>query len=81
MLAGSASAQDLTLATSMPSFGFPFFVHMQKELEAEAKANMRLASVIDRVSTIIGMEYTIDHGVHGLAQGDGAVFECTSDAD
>ena len=32
-----ASAQDLTLATSMPSFGFPFFVHMQKELEAEAE--------------------------------------------
>ena len=33
---GSAIAQDLQLATSMPSFGFPFFVHMQKELEAEA---------------------------------------------
>jgi len=35
---GGAGAQDLTIATSMPSFGFPFFVHMQKELEAEAKA-------------------------------------------
>ena len=33
---GGAVAQDLQLATSMPSFGFPFFVHMQKELEAEA---------------------------------------------
>ncbi len=35
---GSAIAQELELATSMPSFGFPFFVHMQKELEAEAAA-------------------------------------------
>lgn len=34
----SVGAQELTIATSMPSFGFPFFVHMQKELEAEAKA-------------------------------------------
>lgn len=35
---GAAQAQDLSIATSMPSFGFPFFVHMQKELEAEAKS-------------------------------------------
>ena len=34
----SSAAQDLTIATSMPSFGFPFFVHMQKQLEAEADA-------------------------------------------
>jgi len=38
LTAGGVSAQDITIATSMPSFGFPFFVHMQKELEAEAKA-------------------------------------------
>ena len=38
LTAGGAGAQDLDIATSMPSFGFPFFVHMQKELEAEAKA-------------------------------------------
>lgn len=31
-----ALAQELEIATSMPSFGFPFFVHMQKELETEA---------------------------------------------
>jgi len=35
---GAALAQDLEIATSVPSFGFPFFVHMQKELEAEAGA-------------------------------------------
>ena len=29
-------AQDLTIATSVPSMGFPFFVHMQKELSSEA---------------------------------------------
>jgi len=34
---GGAQAQDLKLATSLPSMEFPFFVHMQKELEAEAE--------------------------------------------
>lgn len=34
----SAAAQDLTIATSLPSFEFPFFVHMQKQLDAEAEA-------------------------------------------
>ena len=39
-LAGApqAAAQDLTIATSVPSLGFPFFVHMQKQLTAEAEA-------------------------------------------
>jgi inositol transport system substrate-binding protein len=36
-MTGPAGAQDLTIATSMPFFGFPFFVHMQKELDAEAE--------------------------------------------
>jgi ABC-type sugar transport system substrate-binding protein len=31
-----ASAQDVTVMTSVPSLGFPFFVHMMKELQAEA---------------------------------------------
>jgi ABC-type sugar transport system substrate-binding protein len=30
-------AQDLKIVTSMPSLGFPFFVHMQNELNAEAE--------------------------------------------
>ena len=29
---------DLTIASSMPNLGFPFFVHMQKELRSEAEA-------------------------------------------
>ncbi|MHA1565429.1 MAG: substrate-binding domain-containing protein [Alphaproteobacteria bacterium] len=33
-----AMAQDLTIATSLPSLEFPFFVHMQKQLQAEAEA-------------------------------------------
>ncbi len=33
-----AGAQDLTIATSVPSLGFPFFVHMQKQLTAEAES-------------------------------------------
>ena len=39
MMGGSspAMAEDLTIMTSVPSLGFPFFVHMMKELEAEAE--------------------------------------------
>ncbi|WP_421723562.1 substrate-binding domain-containing protein [Bauldia sp.] len=37
ILGGSAQAQELTIATSVPSLGFPFFVHMQKELDAAAE--------------------------------------------
>ena len=37
--AAPAYAQDdLTIASSMPALEFPFFVHMQKELRAEAEA-------------------------------------------
>jgi len=35
---GAARAQDLTVMTSVPSLGFPFFVHMMKALQDEAKA-------------------------------------------
>src|SRR5215213_9370778 len=35
--AGRAGAQDLTVMTSVPSLGFPFFVHMMKELVDEAR--------------------------------------------
>ncbi len=34
---GVAVSQDLKIQSSMPSMEFPFFVHMQKELSAEAK--------------------------------------------
>ena len=33
----SAAQQDLEIFTSVPSLGFPFFVHMQKELQSEAE--------------------------------------------
>lgn len=39
-LAGPAAAQEdrpLTILTSLPNMAFPFFVHMQKELRAEAE--------------------------------------------
>lgn len=35
---GQAQTQDLTIATSVPSLGFPFFVHMQNQLGAEAES-------------------------------------------
>ena len=37
-VSGHSIAQDLQIFTSVPSLGFPFFVHMQKELSAEATA-------------------------------------------
>src|SRR5919112_1137073 len=33
-----AQAKSLVIATSLPSLSFPFFVHMQKQLAAEARA-------------------------------------------
>jgi inositol transport system substrate-binding protein len=35
---GALRAQDLTVMTSVPSLGFPFFVHMMKALQDEGKA-------------------------------------------
>jgi ABC-type sugar transport system substrate-binding protein len=35
--AGPGQAQDLKIATSLPFLGFPFFVHMQNQLNAEAE--------------------------------------------
>jgi len=37
-VAGVSHAQELEIATSVPSLEFPFFVHMQNELAAEATA-------------------------------------------
>lgn len=37
-VASATQAQDLEIATSVPSLGFPFFVHMQNELTAEAES-------------------------------------------
>ena len=34
---GPASAKDLVIMTSLPSMEFPFFVHMQKQLDQEAR--------------------------------------------
>ena len=35
--AGAGRAQDMTVMTSVPSLGFPFFVHIMKALQEEAK--------------------------------------------
>ncbi|MFO1069570.1 MAG: substrate-binding domain-containing protein [Geminicoccaceae bacterium] len=34
---GSARAEDITIMTSVPNLGFPFFVHMMKELRQEGE--------------------------------------------
>lgn len=41
---GTARAQEITVLTSVPSLGFPFFVHMMKELQDEAK-NLGVATI------------------------------------
>lgn len=49
----SPAAQTLTIETSLPSLGFPFFVHMQKQLDAEAEAlgNIKLIRTDGQNST------------------------------
>jgi len=42
--ASAPKAQDYTVLASVPSLGFPFFVHMMKELQAEAE-NLGVAVV------------------------------------
>lgn len=41
---GAVRAQDATILTSVPSLGFPFFVHMMKALQDEAK-NLGVATI------------------------------------
>lgn len=36
-ISAQAQAQDLTIMTSVPSLGFPFFVHMMNELKSEGE--------------------------------------------
>ncbi|MEM8852335.1 MAG: substrate-binding domain-containing protein [Pseudomonadota bacterium] len=71
LLAGPAAADDLTIATSVPSLGFPFFVHMQNELnkEAEALGGIETVNYDGQNSTpkqTADMEAAIISGVNGL---------------
>ncbi len=69
--APAATAQDLTIATSLPSLGFPFFVHMQKQLseEAEALGGITLMEMDGQNSTpkqTADVEAAIIQGVDGI---------------
>ena len=69
--ANAAAAQDLTIATSLPSLEFPFFVHMEKQLVAEAEAlgNIKLIRTDGRNSTpkqTADIEAAIIQGVNGI---------------
>lgn len=71
LIAGPASADDLTIATSVPSLGFPFFVHMQNELnkEAETLGGIETVNYDGQNSTpkqTADMEAAIISGVDGL---------------
>lgn len=65
------SAQDLTIATSLPSLGFPFFVHMQNQLSAEAEeiGGITLIETDGQNSTpkqTADVEAAITRGVDGI---------------
>lgn len=67
----TAQAQDLTVNTSLPSLGFPFFVHMQKELKAGAEklGGIELLETDGQNSTptqTAGIEAAIIAGVDGI---------------
>lgn len=69
--AGPVHAQDLTIASSMPALEFPFFVHMQKELRAEAEAigGIALVETDGENSTpkqTADVEAAITRGVDGI---------------
>jgi len=71
MPAPAAHAQDLTIATSLPSLGFPFFVHMQNELSAEAEAlgGIKVVELDGQNSTpkqTADLEAVIVQGVDGI---------------
>ena len=70
-VANSTAAQNLTIATSLPSLEFPFFVHMEKQLVAEADAlgNIKLIRTDGRNSTpkqTADIEAAIIQGVDGI---------------
>ena len=74
LAAGPAAAQadrPLTVMTSLPNLAFPFFVHMQKELDAEADAlgNIELMRADGQGSTpkqTADVEAAIVQGVDGI---------------
>ena len=68
---GAAEAQELEIATSVPSLGFPFFVHMQKAMadEAGALGDVSLMESDGQNSTpkqTADMESAIIKGVDGI---------------
>ena len=71
MFAGGVHAQDLTIASSIPSLGFPFFVHMQKEIrtQAESLGGITLIETDGQNSTpkqTADVEAAIVQGVDGI---------------
>ena len=66
-----ATAEELTITTSVPSLGFPFFVHMMKELEAEAEALGEIETIQSdgqnsTVKQTADVETAIVQGVDGI---------------
>jgi ABC-type sugar transport system substrate-binding protein len=71
LAASPGQAQDLRIATSLPSLGFPFFVHMQNQLKAEAESlgGIEVLEYDGQNSTpkqTADVEATIISGVDGL---------------
>ena len=66
------AAQDVTVATSVPHLGFPFFLHMQNQLNAEAESLGGVESLIAHPATMTHAAMTPEQrAVAGI--GDGLV--------
>jgi inositol transport system substrate-binding protein len=68
---GAVQAQDLNLASSLPSWEFPFFLHMQQQIEAEvaAQGGIELLAMDGQNQTptqTANVEAAIVKGVDGL---------------
>ncbi len=70
-MTGAVAQDDLTIATSLPSLGFPFFVHMQNQLDQEAEkiGGITLLATDGQNSTpkqTADVEAAITQGVDGI---------------
>lgn len=72
-----AQDEDLTIASSMPWYGFPFFVHMQKEIDAKAVELGVAVNATDGQNTVVQQTLDVEAAV---TRGDDGILISPSDA-
>ena len=73
----AAQDEDLTIASSMPWYGFPFFVHMQKEIDAKAVELGVAVNATDGQNTVVQQTIDVEAAV---TRGDDGILISPSDA-